>query len=59
MMEDIYEARFDSATVEVKKELWKLLVQQFFQSYIGINTSAVYIGDGYFGEQTFVAGAKS
>ncbi len=47
MIDEIYEARFDSATVAAKKKLWKVLVEQFLQSYVPTDASVADIGGGY------------
>jgi ubiquinone/menaquinone biosynthesis C-methylase UbiE len=47
MMDRVYEARFDPATMVAKKELWKVLVDQFLQSYVPTDASVVDFGGGY------------
>jgi SAM-dependent methyltransferase len=47
MIEKVYEARFDPTTMAAKKELWKVLVNQFLQSYIPTDASVVDFGGGY------------
>ncbi len=47
MIDKIYHARFDSATVAAKRELWNVLVTQFLQSYVPTDAAVVDIGGGY------------
>jgi SAM-dependent methyltransferase len=47
MIDKIYQARFDPATIEAKRELWNVLVEQFLQQYIPTDAVVADIGDGY------------
>ncbi len=47
MIDKIYQARFDSATVAAKRDLWNVLVQQFLQRYVPTDAAVVDIGGGY------------
>lgn len=47
MIEKIYQARFDSATVKAKRELWKVLVEEFLQPYVSPDAAVADIGGGY------------
>ncbi len=47
MMDKIYQARFDPATIAAKKELWNVLVEQFLQRYVPTDAAVADIGGGY------------
>ena len=47
MIDKIYQARFDPATVAAKRELWEVLVEQFLQDYVPADASVVDIGGGF------------
>jgi SAM-dependent methyltransferase len=47
MMDKIYQARFDSATVAAKKKLWEVLVERFLQGYVPTDASVADFGGGY------------
>jgi ubiquinone/menaquinone biosynthesis C-methylase UbiE len=47
MIDKIYQARFDTATIQAKRELWNVLVEQFLQRYVPTDASVADIGGGY------------
>ncbi len=47
MIEKIYQARFDAATVAAKKRLWEVLVEDFLQAYVPPGAAVVDVGGGY------------
>jgi ubiquinone/menaquinone biosynthesis C-methylase UbiE len=47
MIEKIYQARFDSATIAAKKELWEVLVEDFLQDHVPTGAVVADIGGGY------------
>lgn len=47
MIDKIYQARFDSATIAAKRELWNVLVEDFLQRYIPADAAVADIGGGY------------
>lgn len=47
MLDRIYQSRFDSATLAAKRELWRVLVQEFLQDYVPEDASVADIGGGY------------
>jgi SAM-dependent methyltransferase len=47
MIGKIYRARFNPTTIAAKGELWKVLVEEFLQSYVPTNSSVADIGGGY------------
>lgn len=47
MIDKIYQARFDAATLAAKKRLWNVLVEEFLQGYVPINATVADIGGGY------------
>jgi ubiquinone/menaquinone biosynthesis C-methylase UbiE len=47
MIGNVYEARFDPVTVEAKRKLWNVLVEQFLQPYVPADAAVVDIGGGY------------
>lgn len=47
MIDKIYQARFDPATIQAKRELWNVLVEQFLQRYVPTDASVADIGGGY------------
>ena len=47
MIDKIYQARFDPATIAAKRELWNVLVEQFLQRYVPADAAVADIGGGY------------
>ena len=47
MIDKIYQARFDPATLAAKRELWNVLVEQFLQRYVPPDAVVADIGGGY------------
>jgi ubiquinone/menaquinone biosynthesis C-methylase UbiE len=47
MIDKIYQARFDTATIQAKRELWNVLAEQFLQRYVPTDASVADIGGGY------------
>lgn len=47
MIEKIYQARFDAATVAAKKRLWEVLVEEFLQDYVPPDAAVLDVGGGY------------
>ncbi len=47
MIDKIYQARFDPATLAAKRELWNVLVEQFLQRYVPTDATVADIGGGY------------
>ncbi len=47
MIDKIYQARFDPATIAAKRELWNVLVEQFLQSRVPADAAVADIGGGY------------
>ncbi len=47
MIDKIYQARFDPATLAAKRELWNVLVEQFLQRYVPTDAMVADIGGGY------------
>lgn len=47
MIDKIYQARFDPATIAAKRELWNVLVEHFLQRYIPADAAVADIGGGY------------
>jgi ubiquinone/menaquinone biosynthesis C-methylase UbiE len=47
MIDKIYQARFDTATIQARRELWNVLVEQFLQQYVPTDASVADIGGGY------------
>jgi ubiquinone/menaquinone biosynthesis C-methylase UbiE len=47
MIDKIYRARFDSATIAAKRELWNVLVEQFLQQHVPTDAAVADIGGGY------------
>lgn len=47
MIEKIYQARFDSATIAAKRELWNVLVEDFLQEHVPNDAVVADIGGGY------------
>ena len=47
MIDKIYQARFDPATLAAKRELWNVLVEQFLQRHVPPDAVVADIGGGY------------
>lgn len=47
MIEKIYQARFDAATIAAKKGLWDVLVKDFLQEYVPDDAVVADIGGGF------------
>jgi ubiquinone/menaquinone biosynthesis C-methylase UbiE len=47
MIDKIYRARFDSATIAAKRELWNVLVEQFLHRHVPTDAAVADIGGGY------------
>jgi len=47
MIDKIYQARSDPATIKAKRELWNVLVEQFLQRYVPTDATVADIGGGY------------
>ncbi len=47
MLDRIYRSRFDSATLAAKRELWRVLVEEFLQDYVPEDAVVADIGGGY------------
>lgn len=47
MIDRIYQARFDPATIAAKRELWNVLVEHFLQPYVPTDAVVADIGGGY------------
>lgn len=47
MIDRIYRSRFDPATLEAKRGLWRVLVEEFLQEYVREDAAVVDFGGGY------------
>jgi ubiquinone/menaquinone biosynthesis C-methylase UbiE len=47
MIDKIYQARFDPATIAAKKKLWNVLVEEFLQRRVPTDAVVADIGGGY------------
>jgi ubiquinone/menaquinone biosynthesis C-methylase UbiE len=47
MIDKIYQARFDPATIAAKRKLWNVLVEQFLYRYVPTDAAVADIGGGY------------
>jgi hypothetical protein len=58
VIDEICQARFNSARAAANKERWKTLTDLFLESYVPTYASSAEVGSGRFGKQGFVVGVK-